>query len=363
MSIRSYIYSSCLLLLGLFLSVKSFAQNASQQTNPNEQVLNQIINNAAKQVTNLNAFLVWQHDSIVAEKYFNNCDSSTIFNIKSASKSVLSAIAGAAQLHGYLPSLNTPVLLVLPQYIHNRHKPSVWFANDLQRDDSILNTLTLRHLLTMTTGLDWDDFGPLCQAFVNATDPVQFTLDVPFLEDDAPGQTFNYCSGAAHTFGVALAKLLPCDMWHFADTALFAPAGMKLRRWNTDPLGRYIGGCDMYFSARDMMRFGNLYLKRGILNSHRILSQNWIDSSLAAQTKLNYWDVLPGANGYGYFWWRRISNKHQVYVASGVCGQLICIIPSLDMVIVTACSCGPQNGRAEIKKLHLVIDKLIAATQ
>ncbi len=318
---------------------------------------------ASKQVPNLDAFLIWQKDALIYEKYFHNFNRDSTFNIKSASKSVLSAIAGVAMAQGYLKTLDTKVLDALPNYNLNRHTPGTWFAEDMKRDDSILQTLTLRNLITMQTGLEWNDFGPICQAFVNSSDPVRFTLDLPFSEEYAPGKKFNYCSGGAHTFGVALARHIPFDLWKFADSFLFAPAGMKLQRWNTDAMGRYIGGCDMYFTAHDMMRFGILYLKKGKINGLQIISENWVKESTAKQAQLNYWDVLPGANGYGYFWWRRQSNKHQVYVASGVCGQLICIVPDLELVIVTACSCGEENGRAEIRKLHLLMDKIIAATK
>ncbi len=316
---------------------------------------------AEKKVSNLGAFLVWQHDSLLCENYFHGFDGSSIFNIKSASKSILSAIAGAAQARGYLPDLNTHVLDVLPEYRVNRHTKKIWFAEDNVVDDSLINSLTLRDLLTMQTGLDWDDFGSICQAFVSSYDPVRFTLDVPFSDNYEQGKDFNYCSGGTHVFAVALAKLVKADLWQFADSTIFKPTGMKLQRWNTDAMGRYIGGCDMYFTAQDMMRFGILYLNKGKINDKQVLPEKWVDESTNEQAELKYWDVLPNADGYGYFWWRRKSNGRQVYVASGVCGQLICVIPDLDMVVVTACSCGENNGRKEIRKLHLIMDKITSA--
>ena len=319
---------------------------------------NTISNTAAKEVTNLGAFLVWKKDALIYEGYFHNFNRDSVFNVKSASKSFLSAIVGAAKMRGYLPDLDTPVLKILPEYGKpSRHSPTTWFAEEMAEDDSIRTMLTLRHLLTMQTGLEWSDFGELIDAFAWSSDPVRFTMDIEFAE--LPGHTFNYCSGGAHTFGVALARMIPGDLWKFADTTIFGTAGITLRRWNTDLMGRYIGGCDMYFTPQDMMRFGILYLKKGKINGKQILPEEWITESTAEHAKLDYWDVLPNANGYGYFWWRRKSYGHQIYVASGICGQLICIIPDLDMVIVTACACGEKNGRAEIKKLHLIMDKII----
>ncbi|MDP4237308.1 MAG: serine hydrolase [Bacteroidota bacterium] len=368
--------SSCLIMarfysfLFLLVSFNLYAQNNStplptataESRGFSHNFLNAIGNKAAKNVSNLGAFLVWRHDALIYEGYFHGFTCDSIFNVKSASKSFLSAIAGAAKQRGYLPNLDTPVLAILPEYAKpSRHTPTNWFANDMFGDDTTRARLTLRNLLTMQTGLEWDDFGELVDAFVCSSDPVRFTLDIEFAE--LPGKTFNYCSGGTHTFGVALARMIPGDLWKFADSTIFAPAGITLHRWNTDPMGRYIGGCDMYFTPQDMMRFGLLYLHKGKANGKQILSESWIEESTAEQAKLKYWDVLPGADGYGYYWWRRKSHGHQIYVASGICGQLICIIPDLDMVMVTACACGEKNGRPEIKKLHLLMDEIIKATR
>jgi CubicO group peptidase (beta-lactamase class C family) len=74
---------------------------------------------------------------------------------------------------------------------------------------------------------------------------------------------------------------------------------------------------------------------------------------------LNYWDILPNANGYGYYWWRRTTNGHQAYIASGAGGQLIVVIPDLDMVIIaTTLFNKDSQGRNELKRLHLFIDKI-----
>ncbi len=316
---------------------------------------------ANRQVPNLGAFLVWKHDALIYEGYFHGFTKDSVFNIKSASKTVLSAIAGAAIARGYLPDLDTPVLKILPEYGRSRHEHGMWFSEENEPDDSIRQLLTMRDLMTMQTGLAWNDFGALANAWCSSSDPVRLTLDIEY--DTLPGKRFIYCSGGAHVFCVALAKLINGDLWHFADTTLFKPAGMQLRRWNTDPMGRYIGGCDMYFTPQDMMRFGILYLKNGNLNGKQILPQSWVKESMSEHAALKYWDVLPGANGYGYFWWRRKSHGHQVYVASGICGELICVIPDLDMVIVTACSTGENAGRPEIKKLHLEMDKIFAAAK
>ena len=354
------------ILACICFSAHAQQQNALPEALPESRgcssiLLKSVGADANRQVPNLGAFLVWKHGALIYEGYFHGFTKDSIFNIKSASKTVLSAITGAAIERGYLPDLDTPVLKILPEYGRSRHAPGMWFSEDNGVDDSIRQLLTMRDLLTMQTGLAWNDFGPLANAWCSSSDPVRLTLDIEY--DTLPGKQFNYCSGGTHVFGVALARLINGDLWRFADSTLFKPAGMQLRRWNTDPMGRYIGGCDMYFTPQDMMRFGILYLQNGRMNGKQILPRAWVTESTSKHAELKYWDVLPGANGYGYFWWRRKSHGHQVYVASGVCGELICVIPDLDMVIVTACSTGENAGRAEIKKLHLEMDKIIGAVK
>jgi CubicO group peptidase (beta-lactamase class C family) len=167
----------------------------------------------------------------------------------------------------------------------------------------------------MQTGFQWSDFGPLVSAFVASSDPVRFMLDIPF--ETTPGKEFNYCSGAASVFAAALAKKLDTDLRSYAEAHLFQPSGIKLDRWDTDPLGRYIGSSEMYLTPLNMLKFGLLYLYEGRVKGRQVLSHNWIRESTAKQAELEEWDVMPGANGYGYYWWRRNINGHQAYVASG----------------------------------------------
>jgi CubicO group peptidase (beta-lactamase class C family) len=313
---------------------------------------------ANNQIPSLGSFLVWKHDALIYEGYFHNQNRNTAFEVKSVTKSVMSAIIGAAIYRGYLHNLDTLVLNFFPEY--ERHYPTQKeFEKESWQDaDSALHLLTLRHLLTMQTGFDYTENSSITRAYSNSSDPVRFTLELGFTED--PGEKFNYCSPAAHLSAVILAKLLNTDLRDFADSTLFKPAGISLKKWEVDAKGRYLGASGMQFSSQDMIRFGVLYLKKGKVNGKQILPEEWIKESTAKQVELNNWDVLPNANGYGYFWWRRNVKGHQMYIASGYGGQLICVIPDLDMVIATTCTLGDNNrGRSEIKRLHLLIDKII----
>lgn len=306
----------------------------------------------------LGAFIVYSHDKIIYENYFHGADSTDAFSIKSITKSVVSALAGIAKSKGLLPDLNTPVVEFFPEFVQPRNILStVWFRDDKTWNDSVRKTLTLHDLLTMQHGWDWNDFEGPVNIFINSTDPIRFTLDIPFA--DTPGTKFLYSSAASSLFGAALEKSVHSSLKVFAEKNLFAPLGMHCSRWDTDPQGRSIGCSEMFLTARDLLRFGRLYLHGGKEGNQQIIPKDWIEASTKQQARLDYWDILPGADGYGYYWWRRKTNGHQAWVASGAGGQIITVLPDLEMVVVATCLFNkPNRGREEIRRIHGFVDLL-----
>jgi CubicO group peptidase (beta-lactamase class C family) len=306
----------------------------------------------------IGSFLIWRNGGLVYEHYFNGADSATAFNIKSITKSIVSALGGIAIEKGLLPSLETPVVRFFPDFAKPRHKPStVWFAEEKKYQDSVRSEQTLYHLLTMQHGWEWNDFAGPVNIFINAADPIRFTMDIPFV--DTPGTRFIYSSAASSLFGAVLEKTVHTSLRSFAEKNLLTPAGMRCTRWDTDPMGRTIGCSEMYLTAKDLMRFGLLYLQKGRQGSKQIIPADWVVASVAQHATLDYWDILPGANGYGYYWWRRKSSGHQAYVASGAGGQIVTVIPDMNTVIVATCLLNQHNrGRSELRRLHEFVDKL-----
>jgi hypothetical protein len=308
----------------------------------------------------LGAFIVWRQKGIVYEHYFNGGEPGSWYNIKSITKSIVSALTGIALEKKLIPDINTPVVKFLPEYGKPRSvskKGPVSFAEWLAYNDSVRSTLTFKHLLTMQHGFEWNDFGPVVGAYLNSSDPIKFTMDLPF--SDTPGTKFVYCTPATSVVAAALAKAVRTDVRTFAQKNLFDPAGITLKRWDVDPMGREMGGSEMYLTASDLIRFGLLYLHKGQAGNKQIVPHAWVEASTAQQARLDYWDILPNANGYGYFWWRRKTNGHQTFFASGACGQLIVVVPDLEMVIVAGTLLNrPHRNREELRMLHLMIDKL-----
>lgn len=329
--------------------------------NAQTQELQAIAQEALDSIPSLGSILVWKGEGLVLETYFNGADANTEFKVKSVTKSVVSALAGIARDHGLLPDLGTPVLDLFPEYATDpAAAPEVGFPQFIADTDSLKRTVTLRDLLTMRTGYVWDDNSSLSStAFNSSSDAVRFTLDLPF--EAAPGTQFKYCTAASHVMGVVVAKSVHQNLKAFADSALFEPIGVSISSWSTDRLGRTMGGTELSMKASDMVKFGRLYLNEGMANGRQVISKAWITESTSEQVVLNEWDVLPGADGYGYYWWRRITHGHQAFVASGYGGQLICVVPDLQLVITTTCFVDGRNrGRSEIKRLHHVIDGIVA---
>jgi CubicO group peptidase (beta-lactamase class C family) len=345
----------------LFLLLVSNIFNCTMSAQ-NSSVLKGIAKKAYDSIPSLGSILVWQNNKIVCEEYFNGANDNTSFKVKSVTKSVVSALAGIANDYKLLPDLKTPVFDLFPEYATDlTKKQNIGFTELIRENDSLKRKITLRDLITMQTGYLWDDNSPLSsRVFNSSSDPVRSTLDLPF--EDFPGTKFKYCTPASHIIGVVVSKSVKGNLKEFADTALFKPIGVTITSWSNDPLGRTMGGTELSMKSTDMIKFGLLYLNEGKVNDKQIISKSWIQESTSEQVKLNEWDVLPGANGYGYYWWRRKTNGHQAFVASGYGGQLICVIPDLQMVIVTTCFVNEKNrGRSEIKRLHGFIDKIVKA--
>jgi CubicO group peptidase (beta-lactamase class C family) len=312
------------------------------------------------EVPSLASFIVYKNDVLIFEEYFNNTDKNTLFQVKSVTKSVVSALVGIANDKKLLPNLNTPVELIFPEYARDLTiNPTIWYRDFLLKNDSLRAFLTIEDLLMMQAGFLWDDNNPIVhRAFQNSSDPVRYIFELPF--ETKPGTSFKYNTGASHLLGAVISKSVNCDLKQFADSFLFKPLEIQSTIWTSDPMGRTSGGAELSLTARNMLQFGCLFLNQGTFNGKQIISKEWIENATKEQVVLDEWDVLPNANGYGYYWWRRKSCSHQVFVASGYGGQLICIIPDLKMVITTTCLINEKNrGRSEIKRLHLLIDRVV----
>ena len=165
---------------------------------------------------------------IVLERYFNGARAAQAANIKSASKSVISALVGIAIAQGQIKSVDQRIVDYFPE-----------LANDPEprkRDITIEDLLTMRSGLESTSGRNYG-------AWVQSPNWVRFVLRRPLI--DEPGTRVEYSTGSSHLLSAILTKATKMSTWQFAQDNLAKPLGFTLAKWTADPQGIYFGGNEM----------------------------------------------------------------------------------------------------------------------
>lgn len=286
--------------------------------------------------------LVARHGRLVAERYFGGAGGGRLHNLKSASKSVLSALAGLAIENGVL-ELDQPI--------------ADFLAEAANLDDPGKQKITVRHLLTMTSGLESTSFGNY-GSWVASRNWVRAALARP--RQAEPGARFAYSTGGTHLLSAVLARAADRSTHDFARERLFAPLGIERSAWARDRQGIHVGGNNLSLLPRDMLKFGQLYLNRGRWAGEQLLSWQWVDESTRPS--------LAGPRGrsriyggYGYLWWLRGTRERGAYIASGYGGQYIYVSPADDLVIVII-STEVSKGRGWRGELFRIIRDDVAGS-
>ena len=279
---------------------------------------------AAEKLPRLRSLLVSRHGELVLERYFNGAHYKQAANIKSASKSVISALVGIAIARGLIPSVDTPLASFFTELRTTKADPRK-------------QEITIEDLLTMRSGLEPTsnrNYG----RWIASSNWVRYALKRPMVS--APGFGMHYSTGNTHLLSALLTKTTGGSTWQFANEALAKPLGMTLARWPRDPQGIYFGGNDMEMTPRQMMAFGQLYANHGRVNGQQVVPSEWIEASFVPRTRSRWSGRL-----YGYGWWMRELAGQRAYYAWGYGGQFIFVIPNLELVVVATSSANPGPGR------------------
>jgi CubicO group peptidase (beta-lactamase class C family) len=270
---------------------------------------------------------------LVEERYFNGARPSHTANLKSASKSVLSALVGIAFDRGYLKSVQDSIEKFFPEHLKSA-------------DDPKKKTITVEQLLSMRSGLESTsnvNYG----RWVQSGNWVRHVLGRPLI--DEPGGRMIYSTGNSHLLSALLTKATKMSTFEFARRYLADPLGMPIPPWLRDPQGIYLGGNEMHWTPRGMLAFGELYLNGGRAGKKQIVSETWIKESLKPRTR-SHWS----GREYGYGWWIDSVGGHATYYAWGHGGQFIFVVPTLKLVVVTTSIPSPGDGRREHQ--HAIYD-------
>lgn len=295
--------------------------------------IEQIDTSIAEAFPTLLSLLVVHQGKLMLERYYQHCRAEDRVNVKSVTKSVISALVGIALRQEYLTSLDQRVTAFFPDAIATTDDPSK-------------HEITLKHLLTCRSGLAWSEDADHLQRLFASDNWVRHGLSLPLRH--APGEVFAYSTLDAHLLSAVLARAVGGDVRAFAQAHLFRPLGITSPPWACDPQGIPLGGSDLELTPREMAQFGLLYGQRGYWNGTPIVPEAYAVASGRTQVSSG---ISVGADPdlvlsdtYGYLWWVSTAGSHASFYALGYGGQTIYVIPDLAVVLViTARLDGPGS--------------------
>lgn len=312
----------------------------------------QIYGKEAKEPGALNA-----HDPTGPYNYFNPWwhpfyRRGDLHTLQSVTKTVTSVVIGAALARKEFPDLATPILKFFDE-------------SKVANVDERKRRVTIRHLMTMTGGFDWDEELPYndpnnAASLMEASfDWVQFTIDRRMARE--PGTVFNYSSGEtqllSHIFHAASGR----DIEEYAAEYLFAPLGIERYFWKRSPSGLIDTEGGLYLNPHDLAKIAYLFLKKGVWQGKPIVTPEWVAESVTPKVEV-------GTSGvkYGLKWWIYPygDGSHVAWAGSGFGGQMPIIVPEHDLVLVfTGWNILPDKPRLSHREaidraLRAVVDRI-----
>ncbi len=264
---------------------------------------------------NFHSVTIVRNGSLVLDSYLYPFENDKKHKMFSATKSVTSALIGIAMDKGYIKDIHQTLTQLFP----NNENPNL---------GELKKSLTLKDLLTMTSGFDCND-GSANQwagtiAMRKTNDWTQYTLNLPMARK--PGETFHYCNGVSHLLSAIIHESTGIQTLAFAKKHLFDPLGINDVKWDKSPEGIVSGSGGLWLQPKDMAKIGLLYLNKGKWEDRQIISTGWVEESTRPF-------IDGGWNGedYGYQWW---INPAGYYSAVGMFGQAIYVVPGKNLVAV-----------------------------
>lgn len=284
----------------------------------------------------LHAILVAVDGEPVLAYVYEGPDLSTPVNIKSLSKTVLSAVAGIAIDKGVLASDEQRLAELLP------------IPSDV---DDRVNNITVGHLLSMQAGLGRTS-GQHYGAWVSSDNWVDFALRRPIV--DKPGGDMLYSTGSYHLLGAALVTATNQSLLALTRQWLGQPLNAEIPAWPTDPQGIHLGGNDMRMSPSALLALGELYRNGGIYNGERVLSEAWISNSWTPRGKSRYTN-----DDYGYGWFITELGGYRGYYGRGYGGQMLYVIPDLALTVVMTANPSPPASPSFMRSQNRLMESVL----
>jgi CubicO group peptidase (beta-lactamase class C family) len=269
------------------------------------------------------AFLVIHDDRLLYERYFDGYDESSIHTSFSMAKSFASALVGIAIDEGHINSVNEPITNYIPELLEK---------------DERFESITIRHLLTMSSGIKYEEGGDLPWSeeaddtkTYYATDLRKLALENSRIEGK-PGEYFEYNNYNPLLIGMILERATGMSVSRYLQQKLWKPMGMEADgSWSLDSTSTGFEKMESGVNARarDFARFGMLFAEEGNWEGRQLISRGWVEESTRADTSTD------PSQDYQYFWWVNTPEGESYHFsARGNYGQYIYVAPEKDLVIV-----------------------------
>ena len=272
---------------------------------------------------NVESLIVYSQGEIKFEKYYNGYKKDSLHMIQSQTKSVVSLLMGIAIDKGYIKSENEPVSAYFPQYF--------------KKEDNPKSSVTIRDLLTMSAGFEWEEMLPMNDPkndninMFRSNKWFNYAITRPMAKK--PFTEFKYNSGLPMIVAGIIEKSTKMKLDVFAKEYLFEPLQIKEFRWQKDSTGFCHAGGGLFLKPKDVMKIGILVMNNGKCEKQQVISENWIRKATGSYLPTSF-DIST----YGYFWWIREMKTGEVkttrvITAEGAGGQKMYIFPEYQLII------------------------------
>lgn len=290
----------------------------------------------------LETVLIWRDGAPVATRGYRGHAVDAPTNIKSASKAIVAALTGIAIGRGHLEDAAQPLAPLVEDLLPPQPDPR-------------LNRITIGHLLSMQAGLARTS-GRYYGRWIISDHWARAVLARPFVE--APGGAMLYSTGSTHLLSVILSRETGRSTLALARDWLGPLEGFRIDHWQRDPQGYYFGGNQMTMTPRSLLAFGELYRRDGLTAAgQRLLPEGWVERSWQPRTQSRF-----TGDDYGYGWFMRPIAGHDVAYAWGFGGQMLYVVPGLDMtVVMTSDHTAPSGRTGHRDDLHRLLADILRA--
>jgi len=237
------------IISGTLVAVDYWPTDGWRISSPEEQgmdsaKLSQMLESVRVQGLNLHSLLVIRNGYLVSETYFLNYDAEQKHELYSVTKSFVATLVGIAIDRGAISGVDQKVVDFFPDKV-------------FENSDNRKAAMTVENVLTMTTGLDWEEGDLAYGRLYRSRDWVKHMLDMTMAE--LPGSRFNYCSGCSHLLSAIVQRQVGVSTQEFAESYLFKPLGIENYTWSPDTSGIAIGGWGLQLTPREMAKLGYLW--------------------------------------------------------------------------------------------------------